>query len=124
MLIIYAWTLNLSFLIIFGMSLSAWFLAEQIKMYIFHGLHDIMVSYNPDRISLGELQSFFSLIYCCQQFVGGTNLVPQDRDLIGRNYKSVWTDKIVTENLRPHAKNILHFLSVIFLWQDMNFIPI
>ena len=54
MLIIYAWTLNLSFLIIFGMSLSAWFLAEQIKMYIFHGLHDIMVSYNPDRISLGE----------------------------------------------------------------------
>lgn len=56
MLIIYAWTLNLSFLIIFGMSLSAWFLAEQIKMYIFHGLHDIMVSYNPDRISLGQFQ--------------------------------------------------------------------
>ena len=106
MLIIYAWTLNLSFLIIFGMSLSAWFLAEQIKMYIFHGLHDIMVSYNPDRISLGNLQSFSLSI------VGGTNLVPQDRDLIGRNYKSVWTVKIVTENLRPHAKNILHFLSV------------
>ena len=51
-------------------------------------------------------------------------LVSQQRDLIGRKYKSVWTFKIVTENLRLQRRIYFAFLSVKFLCKDMNFIPI